>query len=166
MIRLLRLALEELRSVRDGKGLESYRGFAAASPDILPGVVIEDSVRRFEAGEEWFWCSPRLFAEPASGLIIGAGSFRGAPREGEVEIGYGVTASQAGRGLASEGAAGLIKEAFGRAEVTAVTAETAVDNRASERVLEKNGFRKCGNRVDPEDGPVTRWRLDRPAASL
>jgi RimJ/RimL family protein N-acetyltransferase len=162
VIRLLALAPDELRRLREGAGLEAFRGFAAAEPDLLPAVVIEDAARRFESGEEWFWCSPRLFLEEETGLLVGAGSFRSAPRFGEVEIGYGVAASQAGRGLASAGTARMIEEAFGRPEVTAVTAETSVSNRASERVLEKNGFARRGGRVDPEDGPLTLWRLLRP----
>ncbi len=162
MIRLLALAPDDLRRLREGAGLDSCRGFAAAEPDLLPAVVVEDAGRRFEAGEEWFWCSPRLFLEEETGLLVGAGSYRNAPRAGEVEIGYGVAASQAGRGLASAGTARMIEEAFGRPEVTAVTAETSVTNRASERVLEKNGFSRCGSRVDPEDGPLTCWRLTRP----
>ena len=32
---------------------------------------------------------------------------------------------------------------------------------ASTRVLLKNGFRHCGMVVDPEDGPVWRWELNR-----
>jgi RimJ/RimL family protein N-acetyltransferase len=162
VIRLLTLAPNELRSLREGAGLDTCRGFTAAEPGLLPPVVIEDAGRRFEAGEEWFWCSPRLFVETESGLIVGAGCFRSVPRSGEVEIGYGVAPSQAGRGLASEGTARMIEEAFSRDEVIAVTAETAVSNRASERVLEKNGFLRCGNRIDPEDGPLTLWRLPRP----
>ncbi len=162
MIRLLRPALTEVRLVRETGGLEKYRDFPAAAPDVLPGVIVEDSIGRFEAGEEWFWCGPRLFLEVESGVIAGSGSYRHAPRGGEVEIGYGVAPACEGRGLASQGTALMIEEAFGRVEVVAVTAETAVANRGSERVLEKNGFVRTGSRVDPEDGPVTRWRLDRP----
>ncbi|MCX6559999.1 MAG: GNAT family N-acetyltransferase [Candidatus Aminicenantes bacterium] len=162
MIRLLTIAPDELERVRAAGRMDECRGFAAAEPDILPGVVIEDAFNRFEAGEEWFWCAPRLFLSGDGGLIVGAGSFRHAPRNGDVEIGYGVAASCAGRGLASLGAAQMVEEAFGRPEVVAVTAEAAVANRASERVLEKNGFRQTGSRIDPEDGPVSQWRLDRP----
>ena len=38
-------------------------------------------------------------------------------------------------------------------------AETSVENRASQRVLERNGFVRCGERVDPEDGVLVAWRL-------
>lgn len=42
--------------------------------------------------------------------------------------------------------------------VTAVTAETSVQNQASQRVLERNGFLRTGGRVDPEDGELICWR--------
>jgi RimJ/RimL family protein N-acetyltransferase len=164
MIRLLRPALAEVSLVRETGRLEKYRGFPAAGPDVLPGVIVEDSIGRFEAGEEWFWCGPRLFLEVESGVIAGSASYRHMPRGGDVEFVFGVAPACEGRGLASEGAALIIAEAFGRDEVTALTAETATANRASERVLEKNGFQRIGSRVDPEDGPVTRWRLARSEA--
>jgi RimJ/RimL family protein N-acetyltransferase len=163
MIRLLKPALPDLRRIREAGRLESCRGHAAAAPDVLPGVIVEDSIGRFEAGEEWFWCAPRLLLDEASDLIVGSACFRHAPREGAVEIGYGVASAFEGRGIATKGAALMVEEAFARPEVTAVTAETSTANRGSERVLEKNGFLKIGSRVDPEDGPVTRWRLDRPS---
>ena len=162
MIRLIALTPDELKRVRAAGCMDSCRGYSAAEPDVLPAVVVEDTVSRFEAGEEWFWCVPRLYIEEESRLIVGASHFRSAPRMGEVEIGYGVAASCAGRGLASLGAALMVEEAFGRPEVVAVTAEAAIANRASERVLEKNGFRRTGSGSDPEDGPISQWRLARP----
>ena len=39
-----------------------------------------------------------------------------------------------------------------------VNAETSIDNIASQRVLERNGFARVGERVDEEDGPLYCWR--------
>lgn len=41
--------------------------------------------------------------------------------------------------------------------VTAITAETALDNAASQRVLERNGFERVGERFDAEDGQLICW---------
>jgi RimJ/RimL family protein N-acetyltransferase len=41
--------------------------------------------------------------------------------------------------------------------IEALTAETAVDNIASQRVLEKNDFVRTGHRIDEEDGEVIGW---------
>lgn len=42
----------------------------------------------------------------------------------------------------------------------ALTAETSVDNPASQTVLARNGFRRVGEREDAEDGPLICWRLE------
>ena len=39
-------------------------------------------------------------------------------------------------------------------------AETAADNRASQVVLERNGFRQVGVRQDAGDGPLVCWRRE------
>jgi RimJ/RimL family protein N-acetyltransferase len=44
--------------------------------------------------------------------------------------------------------------------VRGVNAETSVKNPSSQRVLERNGFARVGERVDEEDGPVIVWRRE------
>ena len=73
-----------------------------------------------------------------------------------VEIGYGVASSRQGRGFASEAVAALLPVLESRGTST-VTAETSIDNRASQRVLERNGFVRTGDRLDKEDGRVVTW---------
>jgi RimJ/RimL family protein N-acetyltransferase len=41
--------------------------------------------------------------------------------------------------------------------VDTLTAETAVQNLASQRVLERNGFARASTRIDLEDGEVIGW---------
>ncbi|HLZ65100.1 MAG TPA: GNAT family protein [Aliidongia sp.] len=77
--------------------------------------------------------------------------------EGDAEIGYGIVASRRGRGLATAAVAALVDRAARDAAIARLTAETAVDNIASQRVLEKNGFVRAGTRTDPEDGPLLLW---------
>ncbi len=36
-------------------------------------------------------------------------------------------------------------------------AKTAINNLASQRVLEKNGFTPCGKTIDAEDGALVLW---------
>jgi RimJ/RimL family protein N-acetyltransferase len=148
-----------------GTDVQAVRGYRCAAADLLPDVVARTGLSRHSAGEEWFWCSPRLFLGPALGLLVGSGGFKNSPVAGEVEIGYGVTAASAGRGYATVGVALLVQEALARDEVAAVTAQTSSTNSASERVLEKNGFVRAGLRVDPEEGTLTLWRRTRRAAA-
>jgi RimJ/RimL family protein N-acetyltransferase len=75
----------------------------------------------------------------------------------EVEIGYGVAASREGRGIASA-AVGALLPILQQRHVRVVTAETSIDNPASQRVLERNAFDRVGERVDDEDGPLILWR--------
>lgn len=40
-----------------------------------------------------------------------------------------------------------------------LTAETGIDNRASQMVLERDGFTRTGERTDPEDGDLYLWTI-------
>lgn len=109
-----------------------------------------------------FWWAPRLviFENRAVGMII----FKDAPSPGaSVEIGYGITASQQGRGFATAAVKLMLQEAFSEAEIQMVIAHTVPSNWASQRVLEKNGFSRVGSKVDREDGEVLIWQKTRAA---
>lgn len=60
------------------------------------------------------------------------------------EVGYALTSSTQGRGIMTRALAMLIEEAFRRAPLERLEARCALDNSASRRVLEKNGFRYEG----------------------
>lgn len=96
--------------------------------------------------------------ERSSGLVIGGIGFMSPPAEGEVEFGYGIAPAQQGRGYATEAAAAAVAYAAAAGTVTAVVAGADHDNVASQRVLEKVGFR-C---IEQGDDPW-RYRLDLPA---
>jgi len=81
-----------------------------------------------------------------------------ADAEGRIEIGYGIAESRQRRGHATRAIALMLQEIARDPLVKIVTAETAVANIASQRVLERNGFVQTGARVDAEDGPVLCWR--------
>jgi [ribosomal protein S5]-alanine N-acetyltransferase len=59
-------------------------------------------------------------------------------------VGYFVDAARSGRGLATRAVAAVVDEAFGPLGLHRVEAGTLVDNLASQRVLEKNGFMRIG----------------------
>lgn len=60
------------------------------------------------------------------------------------EIGYALGASTQGRGVMTRAVALLVDEAFRRSPIERLEARCAVENSASRRVLEKNGFRYEG----------------------
>jgi ribosomal-protein-alanine N-acetyltransferase len=59
-------------------------------------------------------------------------------------IGYWVDCARNGRGLAAAAVAEVVLLAFGELGLHRVEAGTLPDNRASQRVLEKNGFERFG----------------------
>jgi ribosomal-protein-alanine N-acetyltransferase len=59
-------------------------------------------------------------------------------------VGYFVDRSHNGRGLATEAVGAVVGFAFGEAGLHRLQAGTLVDNVASQRVLEKNGFERIG----------------------
>jgi RimJ/RimL family protein N-acetyltransferase len=98
---------------------------------------------------------------PANWLIVADTEVVGligikAEAAGEAEIGYGIAATRQGRGFASA-AVGALLSPLGERGIIKVLAETSVDNIASQRVLERNGFSRTGERIDEEDGPLILW---------
>lgn len=63
---------------------------------------------------------------------------------GESEIGYWLGRDYWGRGLMSEAAGAVIDFAFNQIGTEAVCASTSLDNKASQKVLQKIGLRDCG----------------------
>lgn len=80
-------------------------------------------------------------------------------RPGVVEIGYGIAPQWRGLGFASRAVGEVLRLVQADDRVRTVAAETAVDNGASRRTLEKNGFSQTGLRNDREDGPVICWEI-------
>jgi len=94
--------------------------------------------------EKHVWCTYFLMVERETGKAVGSLGFKGVPVDGEVEVGYGTAEVHRGRGYMSEALAGLLAWAAGTGRCGKVTADTHVDNIASQRVLMKCGFVKVG----------------------
>ncbi len=110
-----------------------------------------------EVGESFH---PNAWMIVEGGEVVGLTSLVRTPYAGDtVMIGYGVAASRRGRGIATRAVAELLAWARGDYRVSTVTAETAVANIASHRVLEANGFERSGERTDEEDGALYVWRV-------
>jgi len=109
----------------------------------------------------------RQVVERATGLVVGGIGFAGPPgAAGEVELGYGIVPSRQGRGYATEAATAMLAIAWAEPAVEAVVASTASSNLASQRVLEKAGFRllpgdRDGYGDGDQDGEL-HYRVSRP----
>ena len=97
------------------------------------GLPDDDVARRF---------GHRLVVERDTGLVVGGAGFFGPPRDGEVEIGYGIVPSRQRRGYATEAVQAMVADVL-RAGVHTVTANVDLDNPASIRVLDKCGMTLC-----------------------
>jgi ribosomal-protein-alanine N-acetyltransferase len=103
----------------------------------------------------------RQVVERASGLVVGGIGFFGPPQDAEVEIGYGIVPSRQGRGYATEALRAMIAMAWADARVRTVVAGTDPGNVASQRVLEKAGFRRIAGKIAATG--EFRYQLTRPA---
>jgi RimJ/RimL family protein N-acetyltransferase len=94
--------------------------------------------------------------------VVGLCGYKRMPsHDGAVDIGYGIAASRQRRGYAREAVAALVMYAKNDPRVATLIAETAVNNRASQRVLGKNGFQFVCFDDDIDDGArIVRWRAD------
>ncbi len=101
-----------------------------------------------------------------SGEAVGmVGTKGGGPdASGVVEIGYGLNQAVRGQGLATEATGALIEYLRTTDGISGITAETAVDNLASQRVLEKNGFQRTGTSWSEDDGDLIIWSVSRSPA--
>lgn len=95
----------------------------------------------------------------ADGKAIGGIGFKGQPADGCVEVGYGVAPSARGHGYAAEALAALLNIADDHG-LSRVVADTTADNVASQRTLERAGFRHMGTNGDTV---LYERRLDAPA---
>lgn len=93
--------------------------------------------------------------------IVGEQDFHGPPdAQGVVEFGCMMRPERRNRGFATEAARALVAWALAQPGVTALVAETDVDNLASQRVLQKLGFAAVARTP-----AVVRWRLGRDEAT-
>ena len=100
--------------------------------------------------DQWAWYAMWMI-EQKDGTHIGDLCFKGLRENGVAEIGYGIQEAFQGQGYATEAVQAACRWAFRHAEVRSLEAETDAGNAASQRVLEKCGFRPNG--IMGEEGP-------------
>lgn len=128
--------------------------------EVSPGWL--DRIRALTEPDPWL-CGYTILLR-MSDLPIGSCGFKGAPdAAGCVEIAYQIEPPHQGNGYATEAAAALAAFALAQPAVARVCAHTLPEPNASTRVLDKCGFRQVGTVTDPDDGPVWRWEITRPA---
>ncbi len=89
--------------------------------------------------------------------IVGSAGFKSPPREGRIEIAYGVFEPFRHQGIGASICRALTELALESLPAVVVTARTLPEISFSSRILAKNKFRNIGTVLDPEDGPVWEW---------
>lgn len=102
--------------------------------------------------------SPASWLIVENNEIVGMCSVTRQPADGVIEIGYGIAPTRQNRGIAGRAIGDIVAWARTSPDVQTINAETGIANLASQRVLERNGFARVGERVDEEDGPLICWR--------
>lgn len=97
------------------------------------------------------------------GVLVGCCAFKGAPKNGRVEIAYGIFPQFQQQGIAGAICRALTELALQTDPDVLVTARTLPETNFSNRALAKNGFVFGGTVDDEEDGLVWEWEY-RPGA--
>jgi RimJ/RimL family protein N-acetyltransferase len=144
-----------------------------STEEILAWVDSLDAATRAEISPDWLarirtstapnpWTHGFTILHRASGATIGSCAYKAPPDADQtVEIAYGVDPAYQGRGVATEAAQALVDYALSSGQVRVVRAHTRPDGKASMRVLTKLGFTCIGEVLDPEDGLVLRWEIQK-----
>ena len=108
-------------------------------------------VRSNPSVNKWF---VRWMVEKSTREIVGSVSFHGPPDEqGMMEIGLGVHSNFQRLGYAVEALTGMWSWVVEQPGVELLRYTVAPDNLASVALVEKFGFARVGQQIDPEDGP-------------
>jgi [ribosomal protein S5]-alanine N-acetyltransferase len=125
--------------------LAANRSFLAPFEPVRPDsffTVAGQRARLSDTGGGEYWRFAILDGEAIAGTISLANVTRGAFQS--ATTGYWVDRERNGRGLATAAVGELVRFAFEEAGLHRVEAGTLVDNVASQRVLERNGFERFG----------------------
>lgn len=128
-----------------------YDGVAAA--DEAEAAAIQARIeadRKTGVGVQWGIC------EHGRDDIVGTCGFHHGYANGVGEIGYALRSAYRGRGLMTAAVLLIVAYGFETLGLAAIVAHTAPDNRASQAVLQRAGFRA----VASEDRTLHRYRLD------
>lgn len=126
------------------------------NPECVPILnVYPDFYQRVGYNKPWIG----YFVTIDRDAIVGAGGYKGKPREGKVEIAYGTFKRYEGQGIGTEICRQLVLLSQNTDPAIRITARTLQDGYASIKILKKNGFECSGIVHDEEDGEVLEWEL-------
>jgi RimJ/RimL family protein N-acetyltransferase len=141
-----------------GEGASRADGLILSEPNIAPSEILSmlrGITAAIAAGDD----RPVAWIVIESDVVVAMISFTRRGADGRYEIGYGVAPAHQGHGMMTRALAVLLPLLAAQGH-HGLTVGTSVDNPASQRVLEKNGFVRTGTRDDPEDGALITWAIE------
>lgn len=123
----------------------------AGFPEVISFIV---AVARADAPRQW----GLYLVFDDDGALVGNAGWKGEPVDGVAELGYTVAPARQGRGVATA----VVRELLAHARTAGlreVIAHTRAEASPSTSVLTRCGFTKVDELVDPDDGPVWRWKV-------
>lgn len=130
---------------------------------LPPPQVAQRALGYLRSGAAEPWCSVYHIVRESDGVVVGGCGFKHPPRQGEVEIGYGVSPECRNQGAATAAVDALCRLAFAHASATTVLAHINPENLPSTRVAQKLNFLRGEVIVDEDGELVAQWRLTKPA---
>jgi RimJ/RimL family protein N-acetyltransferase len=113
--------------------------------------------RKTGAVEPWIGYLAR---DPDEQAMVGGCSFVDR-KDGQVEIAYFTFPGLEGRGVGRRMAQALVALAWDDPGLERIIAHTLPQENASTRILQRLGFVRAGEALDPDEGAVWLWRLER-----
>lgn len=124
----------------DAQAMRYWSSPPHGSP-LLTAEVIERAQMAFIAGDGIEWAITRAGDDTAIGKI---GHWRWQKTHSRSEVGFIVRRDLWGQGLAAEALGAVVDWGFARLELHSIEAQLDSENKASQRTLERVGFRKEG----------------------
>lgn len=135
---------------------------------LIDGASDEETKREYtemkeEAAanpEAWIWYAPWKICLRNTDICVGNLGFKGPEKDNAVEIGYGLNKEYEGNGYMTEAVGAVSEWLFMNKKIVFIEAETATENEASKKVLERLNFKPDG---EGEEGP--RYVLEAPKSA-
>lgn len=115
--------------------------------ELMEGFFLEIVKGQYEITQKdpnnYLWHSFFFLIRKDDRVVVGSADFKDIPDEnGEVEIGYGLGKEFEHNGYMTEAVKAMCEWALKQNGVTSVIAETDLDGLASQKILERCGFKK------------------------
>ena len=155
-ITLLPIGVSELQALANSRTPDTVcrRSLEGALP---PDFVARRALEHMTDGTPAGWCSTYYVVRNGDQAVVGSCGFKGPPKNGSVEIGYGVAPDCRNEGLATEAVRALLGLAFESGQVQEVLAQVSPANLSSTRVVLKLAFKRAGEQVDHDNELLVQW---------